>query len=49
MPREVREDNDSSEERSSKTRLRALSTGTNVNKLTTSKETNVLLLFTQKM
>ena len=41
ISREVREAKDSSEERRSKTRPRALSTGTDVNKLTTSKETKM--------
>ena len=39
--REVREAKDSSEEKKSKMRPRALSTGTNVNKLATSKETKI--------
>ena len=37
------QDKDSSEVRSSKTRLRALSIGTDVNRLTTSKETKISL------
>ena len=41
ISREVREAKDSSEERRSKTRPRALSTGTDVNKLSTSKETKM--------
>ena len=41
ISREVRETEDSSEERWSKTRPRALSTGTDANKLTTSKETKI--------
>ena len=46
MSREVREDSDSLEERSSKTRSRALTTCTDVNKLRTPKDTNISLLFT---
>ena len=41
ISREVREAKDLSEERRSKARPKALSTGTDVNKLTTSKETKV--------
>ena len=41
ISREVREAKDSSEERRSETRPRALSTGKDVNKLTTSKETKI--------
>ena len=43
IAREMRKDKDSSEVRSSKTRLRALSIGTDVNRLTTSKETKISL------
>ena len=42
MSREMRENNDSSEERSSQRGQGALSTGTDVNKLTTSKDINIL-------
>ena len=41
ISREVREAKDSSEKRRSKTRARALSMRTDVNKLTTSKETKI--------
>ena len=43
IAREVRKDKDSSDVTSSKTRLRALSIGTDVNRLTTSKETKISL------
>ena len=43
IAREVRKDKDSSEVRSFKTRLRALSIETDVDRLTTSKETKISL------
>ena len=43
IAREVRKDKDSSEVGNSQTRLRALSIGTDVNRLTTSKVTKISL------